>query len=75
MLLIVYLTGGGSQRGTRVSQFDPDYEAAPTDPNAAPPVSGLRRSGSRGSGRVSTINNQQQHTEKTMLLSSDDELQ
>lgn len=63
--------GGGPQRGSRSnSHHDLDYEQAPTDPKAAP----MQKKSGRPS--VSTISNQQQqHTEKSMLLSSDDELQ
>ncbi|XP_059483439.1 transmembrane protein 184B isoform X1 [Neocloeon triangulifer] len=60
-------SSGGAHRNNR---SDLDYEAAPTDPNMAPaPVSKKQAKTS-----VSTISNQQ-HTEKSMLLSSDDELQ
>jgi len=68
----VFGAGGGPQRGTSRSNsnYDLDYEQAPTDPKGAP--------AQKKSGRpsVSTISNQQtHHTEKSMLLSSDDELQ
>ncbi|XP_065338289.1 transmembrane protein 184B isoform X1 [Cloeon dipterum] len=67
-----YSSGGGTtHRGTRNSNYDLEYEAAPTDPNVAPQPP-TKKQTNRTS--VSTISNQQ-HTEKSMLLSSDDELQ
>jgi hypothetical protein len=70
--LVVWHIGGGPQRSNQKSNshYDLDYEQAPTDPKAVP----VQKKSGRPS--VSTISNQQhQHTEKSMLLSSDDELQ
>lgn len=67
------ILGGKNGRGMRVSSYDPDDPMSPsggTVPQSYNSLDNLARP-PQGSGRVSTIT--QNYTEKTMLLSSDDE--
>lgn len=74
MCIFIYFSGGKNGRGMRLSQYDPDDPMSPSggivphsynslDNPSKPPLS-------LGS-KVSTIS--QNYTEKTMLLSSDEE--
>lgn len=68
------VTGGShGPRGMRINSYDPDE--APSDQQGKSSTYGGQVSNQRkpSSQRVATISNQ--HNEKTMLLSSDDEFQ
>ena len=73
--LLIYFTAGGSQRGIRVANYDID------DPNQGTNGSQVQSSHFPRSHRAPNNHNQrvatvsQNYNEKTMLLSSDDELQ
>lgn len=64
--------GGKNGRGMRISSYDPDDPMSPSGGTVTQSYNSVENAPkSQNVGRVSTIS--QNYTEKTMLLSSDDE--